>query len=438
MHLDVCLEDILELDLNKLKDNNMKKLIIIIIVILSGMILGCEPRLIPHDPVDPIPTDTTKIDTVVDPLYDYNLLWSKRMIEKENYSVSYHLPIMYDNDIIYGVTENWGENDQKDQVIRRLNPDDQQIKWEWDGFNTNYGNGYFNNFKVHNNVFYGSDTKKIIAIDLDHGTTLWQKEALWSQISSSNGFLFYSDNQSHIKKESADLYRYDPETDTHELIHHIDGGGDWYNFLYKCKSITNEEGEEIIYFFHIMYRDSPYKTKTILYAYNHTKKEMLWEYSTDNETWGSREPIIDDDKIYFGTKWEMHCVNRYTGEEIWKTEIDDNFSSSILLVENKLIRVSNNGYYTSRDASTGNLLHYSDYGAGLQGNLSYYNGRIFYAEGAHLYIVDVSTGKLLYKWKTKNDVPSNLNFKGDVAIDSEKGVLYVSDWGYINCIEIPD
>ena len=87
---------------------------------------------------------------------------------------------------------------------------------------------------------------------------------------------------------------------------------------------------------------------------------------------------------------------------------------------------------------TGAVVYEYDYGVGYTENMAYLDGRVYYADGGQLNIVKVSTGERLYRWKAKNKNVHEPAFINQVALDPERGVMYVSDWYFMNCIRIPE
>ncbi len=321
-----------------------------------------------------------------------------------------------------------------------LDPDTKEKIWRWDGFDSNLGNRNFVIHAILNTTFYGSDTRRLFAVNLETGATKWKIDTDWSIVSASNGALFYSSNESYYQPKAASLFKYDPVHDSHEVVFKIPAGGEWYNFLESCTSTYNENGEEILYFIQAAYRYDPFGDKTILYCYNNDTDEVLWLYATDNPMASSKPPIIDGDRVYFGTVHNMYCIEKATGALIWvekRTRLDG-YNSLYRLIDDKIIRISSEGYFKALNKMTGEVIYEHQYGTGYTDDMEYLNGRMYYADGSQLNIVDVATGERLYRWETKNKNVDEPAFINHVALDPERGVMYVSDWYYINCIKIPD
>ena len=398
---------------------------------------GCTPTpILPENPIDPGPTDT--VPEPINPLYDYELLWTLPMLPDSGYSSNWFFPVVHKGNLLFAAQKNWWEPDQEDQHLVYIDPDTRETIWRWDDFNSTHGNRSFIRVKIFDDVLYGTDGPRIFAVDLQTGQTNWVIDASRVELSLSNGFLFYAINN-WTKEKPADLYQYNPADNTHELVYHIDGKKDWYNFLKVCTSTYNVEGDEILYFLQTGYRNEPFRDTTILYCYNNDRDELLWQFGTSDQTFSSKPAIVDGDRVYFGTVHDMYCLDRQTGELIWRERsTHTNYSSLYRLFGDKIIRISNEGDFKAIDKTTGAVLYEHDYGVGYTDDMSYLDGRVYYADGGQLNIVDVETGERLYRWKTKNKIGSDVNFISRVALDPERGVLYVSDGVYINCIRIPE
>lgn len=180
-----------------------------------------------------------------------------------------------------------------------------------------------------------------------------------------------------------------------------------------------------------------YGNKINLYAYNLTDESISW-FIEAIDTHGSNiinAPIVDGDRVYFGGKGTMYCIDIPTGEIIWQESHGGTFlATNYQIVGNKLLFNHDHGNIVAVDKHTGiEIWRNEDTNANRFMTVS--NGRIYSAAGRYLHITDLETGERLYKYKSP--VPGG-SFNNTVVVDEENGTMFSTDYYAAICMKLPE
>ena len=159
------------------------------------------------------------------------------------------------------------------------------------------------------------------------------------------------------------------------------------------------------------------------------KKQLSHPWYPTN--YGGSTPVIYDGKIYVGGKNQyFFCLNKDTGEEIWKYEVKDAglypgiYSEPVFYKGNVYFGstgsnfMENGGHVFSLNAKDENLVWEYDTDADVF-SLSLDDGEIYaLAADGSIYRINALTGKLVKKYK----IPENTNFSSSIVVS--KGHIY--------------
>lgn len=193
-------------------------------------------------------------------------------------------------------------------------------------------------------------------------------------------------------------------------------------------------------------RNPLYRT---LYSLSKSAGKEQWKIEWAND--GDFTPIvIDNNLIYYASKYEVAAVNKYTGTEEWNFFDEAMHFSTAVVYEDNLIFGSKETYHNnghgiySLDKITGQLKwtfdgehkanNNSTLKEGFANSSCIMNGNIYVAGSfGNLYAIDANTGTLKWKHKYESNSPQdsavcyNDTVYVGTKVEYDKGALYAID-----------
>ena len=390
-----------------------------IIIILSTLLTGNCKKSTVVEPVEPVL-----------PAADTMLVWKVPIYPDTALAYSSHFFKLIGGDKLLGGVVKLASADTG--IIRMFDVSVGLKKdWEWQDYYPDVKqvmNGWVSN----DNYAYVNGYNSQYGLNLKTGNTIWKNriEKNFYPISLLEDRVFRIKN--HGSKST--LYIADIAIGDWKSIFTVEGKDGFESDLNRVVGALNADGDMILYFQDRQYRYYPSTNRTNFYAYNLTKKEVLWELKDISPQTSNTSPAVLDEtnrRMYFLTWHTIFCWDMDTGEEIWKLPLSAGvLASNPILYDGKLIMKTDQGYLTAFDADTGEELYYVKQGACCISSMIVYDGRLYYTDG-RVRIVDPNTGEVIDK------------IRGDFqtrppVIDSVRNVLYVMDSRYMYCYKIPE
>lgn len=334
----------------------------------------------------------------------------------------------------------------KSRIIRR-DGNTGKIKWEakMDFHDTSEIDVYKDKLIVQS----GNNT---VCLDINNGDKLWKYSTLpehcgTGSLSIIDGYAYVIKADCMFPRQAYEkLIRLDIDTGEPEEVLTFNRN---YNnktspFVGVPAKMTNDKGEDILYFGITWIGQSSVDTADY-YAYNLTKKEMLWEKKKHDRTDGSYPPLIDNGKVYFYGGYTVHCFDAETGEQIWKTQVPNQKLNCLagnrpIIVGDQLIVKPYSRKMLSIDKNRGRIQWYHE--RTEMSAIKYfvpYKDKLYFSCNAPGVIgsINLSNGKtVMYEYSPfERTEGGKFNYDG-IAINTEKGYLYAQDGVYVMCIDI--
>jgi outer membrane protein assembly factor BamB len=181
------------------------------------------------------------------------------------------------------------------------------------------------------------------------------------------------------------------------------------------------------------------------YCYNLTKKQMVWinKYFVSDMSASAFDPppfVIENDKLIITTRKAIHCLNKNTGELVWKREGLGLADRPPLYYKGRLyIRSGDPCTLFCLDAQTGQQIWENtviDPIPAPWGRMAVYKDRLYFSAWGynathHLACVDIETGRELWR-----DCGPFGNIAFDVLIDEKTGYLYCYTGWATMCVDL--
>jgi len=332
-------------------------------------------------------------------------------------------------------------SDVSEKIIS-LDIEDGSQNWSWENYIRPGAQRVSGTQRVHfnDNIMTVCSSQDNYAIDINNGESIWA-----TNIEDGNPRTnIYNDMLFHTI-----TYGIAPYGDSTKIIVRPVGNGEWrdvyliakedeYEVNFEAPSVyINQDNDTLIIFQNRQITLSPIDEKVDLFCYNITQDSILW-FKSDLTSSGSsnvRAPIVEGDLVYFAGKWDFFCIDIPTGEVQWMHNFYHDFQGSNFLVYNNLIITNlDNGDLIAIDKHSGAQVWVNVGLSGCCTELRIYEDRIYFGNDK-LFIVEASTGDLLYKLKSPNPGGS---FHNAIAVDVVEKRMYTTDGSYAICMELPE
>ena len=369
---------------------------------------------------------------------DLQVIWeySFENISLENVSIS---PILWNNSVLASKYEiNSNEND----LLLSFDKASGSINWTWEDFIRPAPQSIRGKSKIHliGSNLYACSSQDNYSINLLDGTTIWatdndngsKRTSLFEDLlfhSESYGTLPYSDSTNVLVTNVND--------GSWRKVFGIQKTDDFEVYFEAPSAYINAEGDTLIIMQDRAARINPFEEKCDLYCYNQTADSLVWvKYDfTSSGSSNVQPPIVEGDRLYFGGKWDVVCLELPSGDEVWRKNLYWDFQGSNNLIHEDLwITNLDNGDLIALNKYTGEIAWVNEDLSYCCTELRVYDDRIYFGNN-DLYIVDVFTGDLLHKFSSPNP---NGEFYNAVAVDLENKRMYCSDGYSLLCMDVPD
>ncbi len=400
-------------------------------------------KTIPPDPPDP--PDTTKA-----PL---TLVWKNNYDSTPGKADSiYHSqnPLIYNGDIIYSIDRT--KMDVKVKIVRAEGLTG-AAKWV-----TILPNGVIESMGIWQDKVIIHCDYKTFCLDAADGHIIWIHDLLkndecWGTgaMKIMDGFIYHTVGNCFFPQQTyLRLIKINITTGKEEEVIRFDRNYSSARspFISPPNKLITKEGDEILFFMVNWLHISAAKLDSSIYyyAYNMTKKKMLWEKPYfEKATEGNYSPMVWEDKVYFVGWNRVHCFDAFTGEQKWSTHMPEyNDLMGFLLTEPYIhdgvivMKPLTENLY-GIDAETGKMLWTNQ-------NTEYSNVRYlvpykdmfcFDCEIARkVFMIELSTGKKIFSFRSPHEDEGGLFGMDGVAVDEERGLLYANDGIYFMCFKI--
>ena len=385
-------------------------------------------------PPEPPDIDTTKKQDSL----PYDIVWQTPLHPDTLFSVTtYVQPKIYMDKVIFDRRVRRSGS----QEILAFNRHTGKLGWTWNDY-FRKGRGLRAPPEYLEGKMFFTSSRGIFAIDLSKGTSLYRYELPDDyigqvEVSAFNSKIFHS----ILHYDTLSILRmHDYITGDIREVFRVKKQKDKFKpDIYPPGCWLNQNDDTVLVFQSREYRPGPYGERSILYSYNLTRDSLMWTDTIAGVSSITQPPYIEEDRVYFLMSDSMLCINKHTGKHIWVARHDHRggfLISRFVVTEDMIYMHSTVGHLVGIEKATGRKRFARDIGAAGD-DLAYHDGRIYLTDG-YLTIVNAKNGKTLYNLKSHNySKRTPGSFVNGVAIDGEKGVMYVSDGFYAMCLTLP-
>lgn len=319
--------------------------------------------------------------------------------------------------------------------------------WIWSDFLGDYeGIGSTSTNRIlKDNIFVFSSGVSVYALDVNNGQTLWRTTN--DNLVGRNSLTLYNDLIFHIesKPDRSEYYLKvaDISTGNWETVYTTIMENDYVPLLDLPTYYINDEGDMLLFFTNNRYNFQLQKGHPELICYNLTKREVVYKKEVTSPTYGygiTREPLINDDKLYFHVGPYMYCYDVQTGERKWSKLLEDNIGSISFILEDDRLFVGIEGLdpqLYALEPETGIQL-WKIKSSGTSSRMDYYNGVVYFNGGGNglLHAVNAQTGEYIWQY-TSPDLEHNSGawFDSAITVDKETGHIYTANYLNALCFE---
>jgi len=436
-----------EIQLDMMICNGIDK---ILMIRTSIVIAGLVNMLLFFPSCRSIPPDPDPMDTTKSPL---TLIWKNNYDSTPGIADSiYHSqnPLIYKGDIVYSIDR--VKMDVKVKIVR-ADGEKGTVKWQ-----TVLPTASINSLGLLDNRVIVHSFSKTFCLNVENGEILWMHNMSLNDECSGPAYLKILNGYAYLVASNCDapqhtyqrLIKIDIHTGKEEEVIRFNRNYSSARspFISPPNSILNKEGEQILYFMVNWLHNSAAKIDSSIwyYAYNSTKKEMLWEKQHfEKGTEGNYSPMVWEDKVYFVGWNRVYCFDAFTGEQKWSLHMPGKSDLMGFLLTEPFLH---NGVIVMKpttrdmygiDALSGQLIW-------TLKNTKCANVRYFvpykdyfcydcYVEDK-LFMNQLSNGLEIFAYDSPNEDEGGLFSKDGIAINEEKGLLYANDGIYFMCFRI--
>ncbi len=401
----------------------------IIVLLISLSFIGCFKK--PIEPIEPVKPQKDSAYVWRQLIYSDNKDLSK--IEQGGFVSEYQ-----EGTLVITLLPLANKNIETEALF---DIEQRDFLWKWkdyfpDARQDLIGGGIFSNIEY---VFSG---KEQYYLSLETGETLL-KYRINTNEHIEGGCVIFGDKIFHVRRRGSPatpyemtLYMSTKMSEEWQPVITFNQKDDYGVGLELPVVSTNVDGDTILFFQNRQYRYYAPRNRIDFYAYNMTKRHMVWEKIDISPEVSNKERAVMDQvnhRIFFISRYSVFCWDMETGEEIWRTDLDyaGLLSSDYLYHEGKLITVTDQGFLIAFDADTGQRLYYQKKGGCCVSNIKVHKDKIYYSD-TDLFVSDLNTGKTIWQYNEDG------GFNGSPVFDDEKGLMYIMSRYYIYALKIPE
>jgi len=376
----------------------------------------------------------------------YRVVWQKPLFSDTNFSFTIYKPILYEDMVIFF---RHGGPQQHEEIVA-MDKRDGRIRWEWKEEVRNYD--FDSNPLIISDTLIIASGSQIYLIDLHTGRTIKEINEevdtnyvpIGGLLTHYRGRLYqtyegeFNDNKSYIR--SIDLMDGYWRT---EVIDSSIYEGDFVALHAPTVWVTERGDTILVSLKRTVNLQDRQRYRCDLVSYNITADTVMWEREGIELTGSTADTIrIEGDRIYFVGDRHLECVNKYTGETIWRSKVLGRdgllLLSKPLYTKDTIYLLSTNGYIIAMSKEDGRVI----YNRKCNGNGSYltlYEGKL-YRSFITMDVIDSKSGRVILTIKKSHNYSRRTPGKwGDgVVIDPETELMYVEDGFFAMCLTLPE
>lgn len=324
--------------------------------------------------------------------------------------------------------------------------------WTWNNFIHDADFPYFNYHFIFEGRYCFNNIQETHSIDLNTGLSAWQNHnsKTAAYISLAGGYLYGKLNNSNYRPKRCVLRRSKVDAPGWEEILSLDASdlSGYSPAIFGPSLWLSKTADSILVFQNRSWNFNSGDGQIDLYAYNINQDKLHFDIK-DLEPSGNSNvlsPLIDGDRVYLLGQKNLHCVDLNTGAVLWQKGFPGNghhlMLSSLVIDGNRIIVKPDNDPIYAFNKYSGGLIWSTVHAGSSPSHLYQGKGSIFYTSDADgkLYGVRTSDGFIFMSEDSPNlgnTAYPGAAFHGGLAVNKERGLLYVHDHYFMMAIKIP-
>ncbi len=153
---------------------------------------------------------------------------------------------------------------------------------------------------------------------------------------------------------------------------------------------------------------------------------LSWRYDTEEMAKAISTPAVGPECIYFALGTKLHAVERATGSQVWKIELNTQVHSALVLWEDTIYFGAADGKLWAVDAATGTHKWKYRSDAPVKSAPLIHQGVLYFgSDDKTLYAYDLDSDRLLWRFRTGGAVQSTPAIWQDfLFVSSQDGNIY--------------
>lgn len=403
----------------------------------------CVLLMVVFHSCDPDPIEIT-LPPKADPEPDSLLLWKTPLHRDTLNSQSIDNIVFYKDRIVTSVKPSFGDEDESVLCYDTSG----ELQWQWNDYKPFHNLLSIKDEGIIDSKFFFTTWYQNYCIDILTGQEQWNYITEYGdpRINGDNDNLVFKPiwySQSNPKSDSTAIHMAPIESGEFKevfKIRKIVGDAVHIPAIQTYRNINNDLN--LVFQNNTLFMPPNYKETIDLFSYNLTKGELNWYIENIKaESWNIHLPQIDENNIYFATKYHFYSFDKETGNMNWERLMPHDFQGSNYLLHGDLLITNlDNGDLMAISKNTGETIWQN---VGLSAccvKLRIYDDKVYFGNDK-IYIVDATNGTLLFKYEssTKQEKGrSNAYFLNAIAVDVENDRMYATDSYYLMCLKHPE
>ncbi|MBK7811621.1 MAG: PQQ-like beta-propeller repeat protein [Saprospiraceae bacterium] len=266
-----------------------------------------------------------------------------------------------------------------------------------------------------------------------------------------NDKLYYFASQitnNSVQKSTSTLYEHDLISDKIIARININIPESDCHVFHSLKNQINNEGENILYYYHQYHEPNTMKEVSDIHAFNLTKNKTKWiNKSQSSRGEFAKIPIlITDYHLFPQSVDEIFCINIENGQLVWKKTIFSEFIhyTSAVYSNDKIILKSHYTKMFCMDAKTGNPFWTIENLSLSRSNLVVYKNSVYTINGDNrnsgIISLNLEDGSPTITYPVDFIKHGSEAYFGNTAItiDEQSNYLYTNNSNFHICLKLPD
>jgi outer membrane protein assembly factor BamB len=328
-----------------------------------------------------------------------------------------------------------------DESLLMLDPETGLTRWTW--------NQYLNPPTTllacsrQEPAVYGQDLlfaagNALYNIDLSDGHTILEQPGEYNPAYKQLGSCLLC-TQNRLQDTATRVALLDMVTGNERLLYTHHGLNSAFKAI-SCPTFALEpNGDTSLYWMYKIYDHQSWKTEAALYAMRLPNHQMRFIKSNISQGSSEYAPLVHDSLIFVEGYREVLAMNRFTGQEIWRTQTDGVGGHQIQMInETLLVSDADHGFLLGLEPKTG-VIRWKTQVYGACSMPQYMDGVLYTVsqENGKLYAIQLTDGSILWTLESPDlALHPYATFSYGVGVDRVNRRVFLSSFRAAYCYKI--